>query len=292
MRNLKFLLIFVCLTVNVTLAQDHPSVEIVLNQPTAHLGDTINADIYVHNGVNVGGVDIGIIADEDCLRILERQAGGYLPTTDAEGAFSAFSELNDHDTRLAAALIDRTKYVNGHGIFYKVGLEVTCEKGIAPLTVSYAQVSSYIDPNAEIIDVIAYDLDKGTLTASNTQLEIVTGEPILIETTSANESTEQVTLISTDVTAITEQATLISTDAAAITEQATIVSTDVTTATEQATAVPTSTLTPTVDESQPATDSQDQTAGLIALLLIVIGVVGLILLFVINRRNRRNNTGQ
>lgn len=168
------LLVFSLIT-SAVLAQGNPTVEIALSQPTAQLGETITAEVYVRNATNVGGLDIGIRVDDQCLRIVDRQPGGYLPTTEAEGAFSALSELNPYNTRLAAALTDRTKHASGDGVFYRVQLEVTCAEGTASLDFAYAQVSVYADPAAEIIDVISYDLDKGTLNHINAQLTVVPG---------------------------------------------------------------------------------------------------------------------
>lgn len=175
MRIIKFVLLLTCLMAGTALAQENPSVDVVLSQDNAQQGDVVDAAIYVRNGVNVGGVDVGIAVDKTCLRITERQPGDYLPTSDEEGAFSAFAELNEHDTRLASALTDRTKYVNGDGIFYSVPLEVTCEQGTASVDVTYAQVSSYVDPSAEIIEVVSYDLEDGTLSATGAQLQIGDG---------------------------------------------------------------------------------------------------------------------
>lgn len=248
MRTLKSVLLIVLLTVGAVSAQEIPSIDIVLSQPTAQLGETVDAEVYVRNGVNVGGVDIGIAVDESCLRILDRQPGDYLPTTDAEGAFSAFAELNDHDTRLALALTDRTKYANGDGLFYRVPMEVTCDLGMAAVRVTYAQVSSYVDPSAEIIEIASYDLDEGTLTASNAQLEVVAAGQLPVTEASVTVAPDQTTVEPSN----TVEATPVVTQPAEIT--------------------------------QPAESTQTNTLWIAALLLIVIGFTGLIALFVVVRR--------
>ncbi|MAU08799.1 MAG: hypothetical protein CL607_03180 [Anaerolineaceae bacterium] len=251
MRTLKSVLLILLLTVAAVSAQENPSVDIVLSQSSAQQGDTIDADVYVRNGVNVGGVDVGIAVDEACLRILDRQPGGYLPTTDAEGAFSAFAELNEHDTRLAAALMDRTKYANGDGVFYRVPLEVTCEQGTAAVDVTYAQVSSYVDPSAEIIEVVSYDLDEGTLTASSAQLQIVAA--------GATQATEASTVAAPDQTTVA--------------------------APDEVTSEPGSTVQATPPATtQPAESTQSNTLWIVALLLIVAGFIGLGALYVVARR--------
>jgi hypothetical protein len=158
--------------VSTAVAQTEPTVEIVLSQPTAQQGDTVMAEVWVRDAYFVGGIDIGMRVDENCLRILDRQPGGYLPTTDAEGAFSALSVIEDHETRLASALADRTKHASGDGVFYRVQLEATCQAGTAALDIFRAQISTYIDPEAEIIDLINYELDKDTLNIINAQLAI------------------------------------------------------------------------------------------------------------------------
>ena len=80
MRKL-FVLLFVFLVTGTSLAQDNPTVEIVLSQPTAAKGDIISADVVIRGAINVAGTDVGITVDSSCLRILDRQPGGYLPTT-------------------------------------------------------------------------------------------------------------------------------------------------------------------------------------------------------------------
>jgi hypothetical protein len=154
----------------------------------------ITADVVVRNGVNVGGLDIGITTDDQCLRIVDRQSGSYLPTESEQGAFSALSETSDHATRFAAALVDRTKYVSGDGVFYRVQLEVICATGTAALNFAYAQVSSYVDPSAEIIDVISFDLSKNTLNPINAQLT-VSGQATTAEIQSTADSGETVTTV-------------------------------------------------------------------------------------------------
>lgn len=165
-------LLLICFTSGIAAAQDTPVVEIVLSQPTAQQGDTVTASVYVRNAINVGGIDIGVTVDDQCLRIVDRQPGDYFPTSDTEGAFSPFAQLNEHDTRFASALTDRTRHVSGDGVFYTVQLEVTCPEGVASLNVSYAMISTYADPNAEVISLISYAQEDGTLNVVNAQLAI------------------------------------------------------------------------------------------------------------------------
>src|SRR5258706_9616206 len=149
------LLILIFLTAaRTTLAQSNPTVEIVLVQPTAQQGGTVAADVYIRNAVNLGGADIGITVDGQCLLIVDRQPGSFLPTTADKGGFSPFAELHDHDTRFAAAVIDRSKIANGDGIFFTVQLKATCTKGTAQVKVTFAQLSSYKDPAAKDIELI------------------------------------------------------------------------------------------------------------------------------------------
>ncbi|MCA0457061.1 MAG: hypothetical protein LCI00_24030 [Chloroflexi bacterium] len=153
-------------------AQTTPTIDIVLGQPEANPGEIVRAEIYIRNGVNIGGADIGIAVDETCLRIINRTTGTYLPSENAAGGFSPFSELHDHDTRFAAAITDRTKLANGDGVFYTVDMQVTCENGIAPLTVVFAELSAYKDPSADQIEFIAYSMATETVNIVNTQLTI------------------------------------------------------------------------------------------------------------------------
>ena len=167
-----------------------------------------------------------------------------------------FSELNEHDTRLATALTDRSKIASGEGVFYTVQMEVTCETGTAPLVVSYAKLSTYVDPTAESISLISYSLDDGTLNVINAELTIVPAGQVTIVPTRVPEatSTEQ-QLIPTPV------ATLTATPSSAV-------------------------ATTNTNESK----SQNQTT-LIIVVLILVGLVIILLLvvFVLLRRSSRAN---
>lgn len=173
-RILKYALIVLCLTtVGTALAQaPNPTVEIVLNPPIAQMGQTIIAEIYVRGAVNIAGTDVGITVDPTCLRIVERQTGEFLPTEAEQGGFSAFSELHDHDTRLAASLLQRSHIANGEGVFFRATLEITCESGIAPLNVSFAELTAIEDLQAENAKFITYTLADSTVETINAQLAI------------------------------------------------------------------------------------------------------------------------
>lgn len=177
MRLIKFISVFLLLLGStIAQAQTNPTIEIVLSQPTANAGETVQAEIYIRDGVNIGGADIGITVDEACLRITNRTPGTYIPSDAADGGFSPFSELHDHDTRFSAAITDRTKVANGDGVFYTVDLQVTCENGIAPLTVVFAELSAYKDPTATQIEFIAYTMTTDTVNIVNTQLVVGTAQ--------------------------------------------------------------------------------------------------------------------
>jgi len=172
-RTLKFILLLVVITAtNSVFAQETPSVEINLSQPTAQQGDVITADVVVRGAVNVSGADIGIAVNDECLRIIERQQGGFLPSPEEGGSFSAFSALDDQTTRLAIAITDRSQRANGDGVFYSVQLEVTCIEGAASVTLTFAQLGAYDDPNAEEVAIIPYEVSRGNLKTSDAQLTI------------------------------------------------------------------------------------------------------------------------
>lgn len=173
MRFIKLFLLLLCLIpVAAVLAQSNPIVEIVLDQATAQQGDVVTANVYVRNGSNIGGADIGVTVDNACLKILERLPGEFLPTDSDGGGFSPFSELNDHDTRFAGAITDRAKLGNGEGVFFRMRLQVTCEQAIAALNVSFAELSAYKDPAATDVELISYTMDTNTVTTIGTQLVI------------------------------------------------------------------------------------------------------------------------
>src|SRR5215212_6075936 len=145
-KILKFILILLSLgTLSSVFAQQpKPTVAIVLNQLTAQMGDTVGMYVEVRGGVNIAGADIGIKVDPTCLKITDRQIGEYLPVEADKKGFSAFSELHDHDTRLAASLLKDGPIANGNGVFYRVKLQVICEQGNAPLDVSFVELTSMV----------------------------------------------------------------------------------------------------------------------------------------------------
>ena len=189
-------------TAGMTLAQEpNPTVEIVLDPPTAAIGQTVTAEVIVRGAVNIAGTDIGITVDPTCLRVVERIPGEFLPTKSEEGGFSAFSELNDHDTRLAASLLRRSHIANGDGVFFRATLEVTCEEGIAPVEVSFVELTGIEDLEAENATFIVYKLDLGNVTTSSAQLTIAPAAQVTESATDVVTATATPT-VSTDATPV------------------------------------------------------------------------------------------
>jgi hypothetical protein len=209
MLTASVLLLLSALAASIVSAQSAPTIEVILSQPSAARGDVVGAEVVIRGGDQIGGIDIGIAVDETCLRIIDRQPGGYLPTTEGAGASSPFAVLNEHDTRYAAALTDRTKHVSGDGVFYRVSLEVICDLGEAPLTVTYAKVSSYIDPDAEIIDIVSFDLAEGTLSVIGTTLSVIPASEVTVVPTLTSIPTQIATrAIAEPTAAVTPDTTL------------------------------------------------------------------------------------
>lgn len=168
-------ILFVLLVAMPLLAQSaNPSVEVVLSTDQAQAGDTIYADVVIHNAKNIVGADIGITTD-DCLRVVERQPGNYLPTTGEEGGFSPFSELSDHATRFAASITDHARLANGDGVFYRVKLDVTCDNATPEVRVTFAQLAAVADPNSDSPDMLGYTQENGNLNIVNHGLNVQPG---------------------------------------------------------------------------------------------------------------------
>ena len=55
-----------------------PTVSVELSNPNAQKGEIVTAEVYIRNGVNIAGADIGIRLDE-CLILQTRRQGSYLP---------------------------------------------------------------------------------------------------------------------------------------------------------------------------------------------------------------------
>jgi hypothetical protein len=169
------LLILSLLPVLPLLAQDAaPSIEVVLSTSQAQRGDTVYADVNIRNGQSVAGADVGISTDE-CLRVAERQPGNYLPATGENGGFSVFEELNEHDTRLAASVTDRTRVANGDGTFYRVAMEVICDEATPQVTISFAQLAALANPDSGNNDLLGFSVEQGNLPVVNTSLLVQPG---------------------------------------------------------------------------------------------------------------------
>lgn len=151
-----------------------PSVEIVLSTDQAQKGDTVYADVVIHDGYAVAGADVGIITD-DCLRVVERQPGNFLPSTAEEGGFSPFSELTDHTTRFSASIIDRARIVSGDGTFYRVKMEVTCDVATPEVKVTFAQLAALAKPDTESNDLVGYTLEHGNLAVTSDAIKVAQG---------------------------------------------------------------------------------------------------------------------
>lgn len=177
--------------------QSNPTVEIVLDQSAAQRGQLITAEVYVRNAVNIIGTDIGITVDPTCLRIIERQTGEFLPIEESKGGMSAFSELHDHDTRLAAALIRRSHIPDGDGVFFRVTLEVVCENGSAPVNVSFVELTGIEDLSAENAKFLIYKIDLGNVSTINAQVAIASQTVVTAVSTQTQPSQNTATALPT-----------------------------------------------------------------------------------------------
>ncbi len=153
---------------------NQPTVEIIVSRPTASQGDIISADVYIRDAVDMGGAEVGIRLDEECLRILDYEPGDFLPTTADEGGFIApGGAIRDHEMQIEVGIFDRSKRATGDGILFRINLLVTCERGTAPLEVTIAELTAYRDPEAAVVEVDTYTLGKGNVTIVNAEVEIV-----------------------------------------------------------------------------------------------------------------------
>lgn len=171
-RAAVLLTLVMCLmTVAISHGQTIPTVSILPSQATVHEGETFLAHVFISDATHIGGADVGIHVDDQCLRITERSTGTFLP--DADGGFTAFSAQDDHSTRLALAITDRERLGNGSGAFFEVELLVTCASGTASLEVTFSELSAYKDPLAEEVELESYTMTAGNLHIVNAQVEIV-----------------------------------------------------------------------------------------------------------------------
>lgn len=242
--------------------QPNPTVEIILDQPTAQMGQTVTAQVYVRGAVNMAGSDVGISVDPACLTVIDRQLGEFLPTEADKGGYSAFSELNAHDTRLAASLIRRSHIANGDGVFFRVRLQVTCETGVAPVTVSFVELTQIEDLEAENATFLVYKMDKGNINTVNTQLVI----------NARGNTTPNVVTAPVDATAV--------------------IGGTPTGETSISTAVSTPAIQATMDTVRDETAESTQQSPLVLVIVVGLALVGLATLVVvvrIVRRQSRNN---
>lgn len=166
----------------------NPFVEVILSTDQAQKGDTVYADVVIRNGHAVGAADIGITVG-DCLRVVERLPGNYLPAADENVAYSPFQELTDSGTRFAVAVFDRTRIVNGDGTFYRAVMEVTCDQAVPEVKVTYADVITVVEPDSESNDIIEYSLQDGSVTAGSDVLTVQPGAAVATPAPMINVST-------------------------------------------------------------------------------------------------------
>jgi hypothetical protein len=150
-----------------------PTVRITLSQPTAREGDRITAAVVVENALDVGGANVGIHVDEQCLRIVGRQMGDYLPGEAQDGGFVASQEQSEHDTRVSLGLLDPTRLASREGTLYEVELVVTCSSGIAPIEIVTAELSAYPGGRFERANLVLHRESEGNLTLVNAEVEIL-----------------------------------------------------------------------------------------------------------------------
>ena len=158
-------------------AQGSPQIEIVLDQTVAAQGTTITAHILVTNAVNVAGADIGIEVG-DCLQIIGRNQGQFLPNA-SNGGFTIFSQISDHKTRLAVALLDQSKVTSTDGVFYRVEMEVVCDAGSADIQITAGELSAYQN-NGPNRTLVAYNTSNNTLGTTSEQVTIDPSAPLAV----------------------------------------------------------------------------------------------------------------
>jgi hypothetical protein len=189
------LLLIWCIAGMVLGQETSPTVEIVLSRSTAQPGDIIDADVYIRNAVNIAGADVGITVDNACVRIIDRENGDFLPTKSEQGGFSAYSDLKEDGTRLAASLLGRSRIANGDGLFFRARLEVSCDAGTAPINVSYVELTQIEDPTAQNTAFIVYRMgEENTVSTTNAQLTIA---PAAQATAVPTEAATDVPVVST-----------------------------------------------------------------------------------------------
>ncbi len=162
------------------LAQQAPSVELVTASKEVAIGSSFFVDVMIRNGVAVVGADVGINVSGDCLHIINRESGNYIPTDGKTGGFSPFQELTDTSARLAANTLDRSIIGNGDGVFYRAELEATCETGIEKVEITTAHVILLANPDdTSSTEQISYRLNEGQLDVTGASLTFTDNVPIV-----------------------------------------------------------------------------------------------------------------
>jgi hypothetical protein len=151
-----------------------PSVEIVLSTDEAQDGDTIYADVVIHDGQALAGADIGITTGA-CLRVVDRQPGNYLPSTSENGGFSPFEALTENSTRFAVAVTDRARIASGDGTFYRVAMEVTCDDAEPEVSVTFAELAALAQPGTDSNELLGFSLEQGSISVVSDSLTVRQG---------------------------------------------------------------------------------------------------------------------
>ncbi|NND75058.1 MAG: hypothetical protein HKN44_08635 [Ilumatobacter sp.] len=148
-----------------------PTVAVEIGATEAVPGETVTASVHIRNGTNIAGADVAVETD-DCLRIVSQTPGDYLPTSGG-GGFVVFDETTDNSSRLAVAITDRSALANADGIFFEVEMDVLCDYGDPPIRVSFAELSAYVDPAADPVELIAYRQEEGADTTTDADVTLV-----------------------------------------------------------------------------------------------------------------------
>lgn len=255
-----FFLLLVCLPL---VAQAAPTIEVTIDIPDdVQRGDALTAVVRVSGISSVAAVDAGVQFDADCLRITgERSHGDLLPLDDPNSNI-IFEETTENSTRLALIISDPALYADQEGVFYRVPLELTCDRGRAQASFTHAELLVYPNDGVESLN---FSLQRGNLSINGIEVDVAGGP----------EPPSALTVVADTPTVVVPTNT----------------------ATATATPDPTATATPTIVRIPQAQDIEieelptEEEAPSPLGLVLALGVFGLILLALfwwLLRRNNRN----
>lgn len=156
-------------------AQDTtPLVAVVSPAEEISNGQIVFVDVQIRDVTALAGADVAVRITDGCLRFVERQDGNFLPGSEETGGFSPVDQLSDTEVRFATSITELERIATGSGVFYRVGVEASCDAGTGSIEIASATLSVLENPDDPEDDtLLSYNTDSGNLNIRNAMLTVI-----------------------------------------------------------------------------------------------------------------------